>query len=436
MWSCDLCKSSLKSKPSLLNHKSTVHGIAGRYRCGVCEKYFHFLDEYNKCLRRHTGEKPYNCRIQNCDKSFGETTNRSIHESTHITEKNVGCSQCSNFYKTDAYLNRHIKDVHQGKSKTKCPDCGKVLSSASSLRIHQRQHTGETPFECKECHKQFADKSACRRHELLHLRIEDQPDFPCKICDKAFKRRDLLWNHSQKEHVKQPKNCQICKYTTFLRQNLKDHMQNTHGNKGKVTCQHCDKKIHKRSLKSHVKMVHENPHAIKCSICQKGFSTQSNLQTHHLFHKGLREFPCQLCGKSFFTNSSRKTHFEAIHNEHRIEKSFKCKQCEYTSVKRRTLMEHSQEAHGPVPKYSCTVCTFQATTLSQLKSHKLSHIGLKQSAVKCNICQKMISSKQNLRTHQQIHQESRQVIDCGLCDKSFISSYGRRQHIENIHKGS
>ena len=436
MLSCNLCSSSLSSKDSLLNHKSTVHGVVGRYRCGFCKKYFHHKDEYNKCRRTHTGEKPYKCRVQNCDKSFGTTSTRSAHEQSHGTERKFGCTQCSNFYKTNYDLKRHMKRVHLGGFKTECPDCGKILSSAGNLRIHRRQHTGETPYKCNKCEKQFGDYSSFKRHEKLHLSIADQSDIACKICDKTFKRHDRLWRHSQKEHVKEIKSCQLCNYTTFLTQNLKDHMQYTHEKKEKVLCQPCNKSIPKRSYTMHVRMVHEKPRAKKCNICQKGFATDSNLRTHQLFHKGTREFPCRLCAKSFFTNSSRKVHFEAIHNENKLKKSLKCKQCEFTSEKQRGLMEHNQEVHGSVPKYCCKLCKFNATSLSQLQSHKLTHIGRKQNVVKCDICQKMISSKQHLRIHQQIHKGLRQRYPCSECDKTFTTKRGHKRHYENIHKGN
>ncbi|KFV62818.1 Replication initiator 1, partial [Dryobates pubescens] len=45
-----------------------------------------------------------------------------------------------------------------------CPDCGKVLTSRSTLVSHRRIHTGERPFACPECGKAFMATKSLNKH--------------------------------------------------------------------------------------------------------------------------------------------------------------------------------------------------------------------------------------------------------------------------------
>ena len=49
-----------------------------------------------------------------------------------------------------------------------CPTCGKVLQTASSLRVHARVHTGERPFVCDPCGKGFTTGWILRVHKASH----------------------------------------------------------------------------------------------------------------------------------------------------------------------------------------------------------------------------------------------------------------------------
>lgn len=66
--------------------------------------------------RAHTGEKPFKCRVDNCDKAFATGYGLKSHTRTHTGEKPY-----------------------------KCPhdDCGKAFKTSGDLQKHVRTHTGE-----------------------------------------------------------------------------------------------------------------------------------------------------------------------------------------------------------------------------------------------------------------------------------------------------
>ena len=234
---------------------SVTHGVVGRHQCEVCKKYFHILDEYKKCVRSHTGEKPYKCEVEGCGKGFSNTSGRASHLLSHGEENSVSCSQCSDTFRSTRHLKQHIANLHEGKGKVPCPDCGKVIANSGNLKNHRRLHTGEKPFKCSVCVKTFADGSAHKRHKITHKDIEDRSVFKCKQCNESFKSHQNLYYHTNKEHIKDVKRCEICDYKTFIATNLKYHFDRRHGRKEDqnetIQCPDCNENVRKSGFAKH-----------------------------------------------------------------------------------------------------------------------------------------------------------------------------------------
>lgn len=68
--------------------------------------------------RTHTGDKPYKCDKQNCNKAFTTKCSLEYHTITHL-----------------------------GKMKrAECPHCNGLFATTSSMKVHIRQHTGSVCF--------------------------------------------------------------------------------------------------------------------------------------------------------------------------------------------------------------------------------------------------------------------------------------------------
>lgn len=75
--------------------------------CPHCDKSFLHRGDFNKHVRKHTGEQPYSCYI--CKRKFAHTSN----------------------------LNRHIK-VHTGDRPYVCEMCNKTFSRKDKLEMHKK----------------------------------------------------------------------------------------------------------------------------------------------------------------------------------------------------------------------------------------------------------------------------------------------------------
>ncbi|XP_045573700.1 zinc finger protein 595-like [Salmo salar] len=49
-----------------------------------------------------------------------------------------------------------------------CSECGKILTTPTSLNTRVRMHTREKLYECKECGKRFSNGSCLGKHLLIH----------------------------------------------------------------------------------------------------------------------------------------------------------------------------------------------------------------------------------------------------------------------------
>ncbi|CAB3227720.1 unnamed protein product [Arctia plantaginis] len=91
-------------------------------------------------MQRHTGERPYKCRI--CDRQFGDYGTRQKHERLHMGVRPYQCSLCGKSFTYSYVLANHML-THTGEKKYSCGPCNKKFTKAHHLKYHNKVHHKE-----------------------------------------------------------------------------------------------------------------------------------------------------------------------------------------------------------------------------------------------------------------------------------------------------
>ncbi|CAD5119429.1 DgyrCDS8041 [Dimorphilus gyrociliatus] len=114
-------------------------------------------------------------------------------------------------------------------------------------------------------------------------------------------------------HSKKLYNCQLCRYVTDRKNNLKRHVSTMH--------QSCDKLLeccnvsfkNKAALRDHVLIFHSNGYM--CRFCGRNFCRKALLKRHLAVHSGKKDFTCTQCDYATSHKSNLERH-KKVHERH------------------------------------------------------------------------------------------------------------------------
>ena len=171
--------------------------------------------------------------------------------------------------------------------------------------------------------------------------------------------------------------------------------------KAAVSCKFCKKNFGRNlaSYKKHMVNEHEEPEnsVYECPVCSKKFAKNKHLVQHVKIHLGIKDFKCDKCGTTYGREETLKRH----------------------------LVNHSKKR-----PYSCSICPKSFARSEYLNAHMQAHNRTKHICEKCGV---VCSSKFNLDIHLKKHLKEKPFA-CELCNKSFVRSDFRDNHMEVAHK--
>ncbi|XP_076587595.1 zinc finger protein 131 [Chaetodon auriga] len=171
---CSHCGKAYTREGALKQHISTFHFDAEElsqnqkpqkkvHVCEYCKKHFDHFGHFKEHLRKHTGEKPYEC--PDCHERFARNSTLKCH-----------MAACQN----GAGAKKGRKKLYE------CQVCSSVFNSWDQFKDHLVSHTGVKPNHCTMCDMWFTHPKDLKAHlKHVHSTEDDKSSEEVVITDSA-----------------------------------------------------------------------------------------------------------------------------------------------------------------------------------------------------------------------------------------------------------
>lgn len=175
MFKCSHCNATFTRKKNRATHELTHIESEKKHKCTKCDKAFIYSSQLKRHMARH--------KTHTCDKCDFVTDLMSVmikHKKTHS-----------------------VKKLRECEKPQQCPHCDKILSTASSLRVHIKTVHAKSEFievnVCGMCGREYETKKALKEH---YKTVHQGLTFPCPVCKKEFGTKRSLIRHLDNPNIK------------------------------------------------------------------------------------------------------------------------------------------------------------------------------------------------------------------------------------------
>ena len=138
------------------------------------------------------------------------------------------------------------------------------------------------------------------------------------------------------------------------------------------------------------------------------------------------------------------------------EPKFRCHLCDFGSVSKQYVINHTETVHEGKKPFECDICQTKFITQHKLNVH-MSAAHEEENQFKCDICEDTFESKGKLKGHiflvhdkkkssrinhkkrSEKEEEKREFksnfFNCEACDSSFALEQHLESHISSVHDG-
>lgn len=189
---------------------------------------------------KHGVGRNRNFQCPMCPSKFYSRKSLTFHIPIHTNERRFKCSTCKFATHCQAYLRRHVKNVHERQTKYSCshPGCSFTTARTDSLKRHVQTHNPDPkarrPILCHFPNCSFRGRAAdsMRKHASVHHNNRRSREFKRLLCPQKFYDRDSMRSHISNIHTKEKnKRCSKCSFLTRHSAMLERHFKRKHNDK-------------------------------------------------------------------------------------------------------------------------------------------------------------------------------------------------------------
>lgn len=172
IYMCPECGEIFKRKQVLKRHRFTHTGVFP-YTCATCGRGSINLKESKRHEASHNASRPRSC--EDCGKSFKSWSALVAHRKVALHSNEFKCEQCNRVFPVRSSLKYHL-EIHkdqESREVIECPfkDCPKFYFEKRNLTAHIRSKHEGTKFVCgfNDCGRLLSSKTTLIKHLKLHL---------------------------------------------------------------------------------------------------------------------------------------------------------------------------------------------------------------------------------------------------------------------------
>ncbi|CAL7933581.1 unnamed protein product [Xylocopa violacea] len=333
---CNLCNVGFNYESHLHAHKCHVHAddpSSMLNDLSTLQDHTYALMTKNIAMIEELVKSPvktYSCRV--CDLNFTNPQDLATHKNEYTQGGDLLCDKCDRRCYTSSVLAQHYSLNHTGSdigNAFKCRYCGEVLTTAMSMRCHEKhfhENTSGSNIDssdsvdnvkleqddansntCLTCGTSFDDKETLKEHLLEY---SDIGEHSCVMCQRRFTESHLLERHKMKHSmfVLSSHRCPICNEGFADSTSINMHVLHLH--RFETSPNSSSNVVNVTDFREAVKNVRSPPTSsfansvlkkkmVKCTDCKIEFSNRKNLLKHTSRFKNTGEYKCTICDRRF-----------------------------------------------------------------------------------------------------------------------------------------
>ncbi|KAK7505629.1 hypothetical protein BaRGS_00002900 [Batillaria attramentaria] len=263
---CDVCGAGFVRHSSLRYHRK-LHTEVRAFLCELCSFSFKTAEALNgHLLYKHRSGPYFDNRVRGLEKMGIKIDKEAVRRHT-----NQQCVECGENLESET--GKCPTHPEASQEVFQCTECGQAKKDIVEFHLHMRHHRGEKI-------PRRASKKGISLQRVQPVKRDSAREFQCNVCSLTFSTKSKMYNH-KRQHEDKSYTCHICGYKTRFKSNLNTHIS-THTDVRPFQCEICQKTFKlKSALRNHSNLHGGDAAQFKCDICGKGLTRKRHLAYHY-----------------------------------------------------------------------------------------------------------------------------------------------------------